>query len=498
MATSYPELLERAHLIADLASAASVLAWDQETYMPEGSVGARAEQLSTLSSLLHRYSTDASARALASDVASYQGDLPAEQQAIARTFARDVEKATMLPERLVREQARVASLAQDAWKKARSASDFSLFSPLLSTIVELKREEASLLGPTSHPYNNLLDAFEPGATVEMLDPVFDELQVGTQNVMKRVAAAKDVDNSIVFQHYPSQEQQTFATDVIQQLGFSLHTGRVDLSAHPFCTSFTSHDVRLTTRVRTNDIRSCLFGLIHEAGHGMYEQGIAAEFQRTPCGGGASMGIHESQSLFWENIIARSPEFWQWAYPKLQHVFPDVLRGVHQSAFVQAINKVEPSLNRVESDEVSYNLHIIVRYHIERDLIAGTLDVNDIPSRWNTEMEQLLGVVPANDAEGCLQDVHWSFGGIGYFPSYTLGKLYASMMYTAMQTDIPNVQELVSAGSFLPIKSWLQERVHRHGRSVTPHELITTIAGRGLTATDFMQHVTNKVNRVYHE
>jgi carboxypeptidase Taq len=485
------------HRIADLSAASSVLGWDQETYMPSGAVAARAEQLSTLSSLQHQIMTGEDTRRLVETIDGWLGELPDRQQRMIQTFVRDHERALRLPPSFVAEMAKVAALAQDSWKRSRTASDFSIFQPMLERIIDLKRQESAFHGTAAHPYDNLLDEYEPGLTVAALTPVFDALREGTTNLLARITSSgSPVNDVVLYRRYERNAQLEFATHIIQQLGFSLETGRVDLSAHPFCTSFDSSDVRLTTRIRENDLRSCLFGLIHEAGHGMYEQGISRELSRTSSGSGASMGIHESQSLFWENVIARSREFWHWAFPQLRDRFPEQLADQTEDTFFRAINRMQPSLNRVESDELTYNLHIILRFELERDLVAGTVAVKDVPTIWNEKMQASLGVIPPNDAEGCLQDVHWSFGGVGYFPSYTLGKLYAAMEWNALKAEMPGVQDRIANGDFAPIREWLQVKIHDCGRTELPTEIIQRVCGRPLTHEDFLSYVGAKAEDVY--
>ncbi len=494
---AFQRLTDKMHLITDLGAAAAVLGWDQETYMPDGAVAGRAEQLATLSSFIHQHTTNADTVAIVEEVKKELPLLTTRQQLVAQTFIRDHDRSLKLPSELVEEQARTASMAQDAWKRARSASDFTIFEPLLAKTVDLKRREAEIVGPAKHLYDNLLDSFEPGLTVDVITPIFDRLRTGTVALLSEITPRQqDVNDDVLYRSYNPDAQLASATRIIKTLGFDMNTGRVDLSAHPFCTSFGSTDVRLTTRIRENDLRSCLFGLIHEAGHGMYEQGIGNDLARTFSGQGASMGIHESQSLFWENVVARSEEFWNWAFPHLRDTFPEQLKDQDVRSFYRAINKMRPSLNRVESDELTYNLHIILRFEIERDLIAGTMEVRDIPKRWNEKMEEALGVVPANDAEGCLQDVHWSFGGLGYFPSYTLGKLYAAMEWNAMQVTMPDVRDRIANGDFAPILGWLREHVHSYGRTETPQEMIQRISGRPLTEVDFLTYVGAKARNVY--
>lgn len=493
----YNRLKKIMNTVSDLGSAVAVLGWDQETYMPDGAVEARSEQLATLSTLIHDFMTNDAARAAVAAVPSYIGTLSDREQRVVKTFVKDHTRTIQLPADLVEEQARVASLAQDAWKRARQTSDFSIFQPMLERTVDLKRREAELLGPADHPYDNLIDTYEPSATVGSLTPVFDRLRAGTVDLLSKIGPLQDrVPDDVLYRTYNGNKQLETAKQIIDILGFRFDTGRIDLSAHPFCTTFAISDVRLTTRIRENDLRSCLFGLIHEAGHGMYEQGVSRELARTPSAQGASMGIHESQSLFWENVIARSEEFWQWAFPRLRAVFPDQLADQTPESFFKAINKMRPSLNRVESDELTYNMHIILRFEIERDLIGGKIEVKDIPELWRTKMQASLGVVPPNDAEGCLQDVHWSFGGIGYFPSYTLGKLYAAMEWNALERQMPDVRTRIVNGDFAPIREWLRTHIHDNGRTETPDEIIRRVASRPLTEVDFLDYVGRKAARVY--
>jgi carboxypeptidase Taq len=494
---SYVQLKKVMATLSDIGSATAIMGWDQETFMPPGAVEVRAEQMATLMSLSHGIMVSDETRRVAEKVTSDIDQLHDREQRVVRTFLRDLDQSLKRPSSFVEEMARTASLAQDAWKKARQNSDFSLFASYLQKIVDLKRQEAELVGYEAHPYDAMLDMYEPGLTMATLDPVFANLQTGTTEILQQITSVQSrVQDEVLYRSYNKDRQLAVASDIIHHLGFSPKTGRIDLSEHPFCTQFDRTDVRLTTRIRENDLRSCLFGLIHEAGHGMYEQGISPDIARTSSAQGASMGIHESQSLFWENIIARSEEFWHWAFPKLRDAFPDQLSDQDPSSFYRAINKMQPSLNRVESDELTYNLHIVIRYEIERGLMDGSIAVADVPSQWNERMKSYVGVLPPNDAQGCLQDVHWSFGGIGYFPSYSLGKLYAAMQWNTMKQDLPHVSARIADGDFTPILSWLRTKIHDHGRTETPDEIIQRVTGRPLTESDFLEYVGEKATHVY--
>lgn len=494
---AYAELAGLMHKILDLRAASALLGWDQETYMPDGAVDVRAEQMATLSSLIHMYSTNDEAVRAGENAANAQSEMSPLQRRVVAKFVEDQQRALRLPPEFVNELARVTSKGQDAWKKSRASNDFSIFKPHLEAIVRLKQQEAELTTDGGNLYDALLHEYEPGLTVEALEPVFNELRAGTVKILEAIGDKQsDVSDEILYRHYDADLQLKTAKKIITSLGFDNQTGRIDISAHPFCTSFSHTDVRLTTRIRENDLRSCLFGLIHEAGHGMYEQGVSPELDRTFGGGGASMGIHESQSLFWENTIARSEEFWSWAFPILKSSFPDQLNSISVRDFYKAINKMVPSLNRVESDELTYNLHIILRFELENDLINGRLSVADVPAAWNDKMQASLGVQPTTDADGCLQDVHWSFGGIGYFPSYSLGKLYAAMQWTSMQEAVPDVKNQIANGNFSEILAWLRTNIHTVGRTESPLEISTRACGKPLTAEDFLKYVGQKAQDVY--
>lgn len=494
--------MESSHTIADLESASSVLGWDQETYMPSGGTEYRAEQIATLSSLAHRIRTSREyvemlAELRGGTVSGSGESLAPWQQAIVRESARESDRAAKLPEEHVASLARATTLAQEAWKRSRAENDFSVFAPQLRHLVDLKRQETEYIGYSGHPYDALVDLYEPGMNVATLRPVFDRLKLGTVDLLRQVTSSGvNVDDSVLYTSYDSERQLAFARETIAALGFNFQNGRVDLSSHPFCTTFAVSDVRLTTRVFPNDLRSCLFGLIHEAGHGMYEQGIDSRYARTVVATGVSMGIHESQSLLWENMIARSRSFWRWAFPRLQSAFHAQLAGTDEVDFYRAINVVKPSLIRIEADDLTYNLHILLRFEIEQALIGGELEVDAIPARWNDMMEEYLGLRPQADADGCLQDVHWSFAGFGYFPSYTLGKLYAAMFYQKAQDEIPELESRIERGDFSPLLTWLREAIHVWGKSRSARDIVMSITGGELSEIPFLQHNRRKIADVY--
>jgi carboxypeptidase Taq len=500
MSQTFEKFLEHYRTMSDLRAASSTLHWDQETHMPPKAAAGRAEQIATVDSLVHRMATATDYRSVLGELEGMlgNGELASWQKAAVREALKSQRRAQRLPEEFVHELSRTQSLGQHAWREAREKSDFTLFADTLARLVELKRREAAYLDDgCENLYDALIDDFEPGMTVSQLRPVFDRLKSGTRMLLDRVTdSGVTVDKSFWLGSYEADRQLEFAKRLVHQLGFSFESGRVDLSTHPFCTSFGVDDVRLTTRIRENEPAACIFGLIHEAGHGMYEQGFDRAYTRTPVGDAISMGIHESQSLFWENMIARSEPFWQWAFPRLAETFPANMRGRSPRDLYRAVNVMQPSFIRVEADELTYNLHIVLRFEIEEALINGTMEAAQIPAEWNRRMEQYLGIVPPDDAHGCLQDVHWPSGLFGYYPSYTLGKLYAAMFYNQMTREIPDLEGIIGRGEFAVVLSWLRDKIHRWGRLKTAEELVQDVCGRPLTETDFLEYISRKIDSVY--
>lgn len=493
-----PGLEPQLRRISSLNAAYAILAWDQETYMPEAAAEARAGHLGSLAQVLHE-TVNGSELGKMLHVARSEYTDPSEPEfSILSVVQRDVDRAVRIPGDHVAEAARHFSIAQHAWKTARQNADFSAFLPHLERIVDLKVKESDFLGGSpAHPYDNLLDEYEPGVTTAELTSIFQELATGVRRILASISeTGVEIDDSVLYRQFETSKQLALAVKIIGGMGFDFTKGRVDLSTHPFCTSFDVSDVRLTTRVFQEDLRSCLFGLIHEAGHGLYEQGINPAFSGLPVASGTSMGIHESQSLFWENIIGRSREFWKHHYKMYQEVFPGELGSVSSEDFIRAVNIIQPSFIRIESDELTYNMHIILRFEIERDLIGGALKVSDVPDRWNDLMDSLLGIRPSSDALGCLQDVHWSFGGIGYFPSYSLGKLYAAMFWKKMQLDLPDVSSMIEEGQFIPIREWLRKNIHAPGRTMKPRELVQSVCGYQLSPADYLEYIESRVADVY--
>ncbi len=481
------------HTIKDVNAAVSVLNWDQETYMPEGAAEARAEQIGTLDTIAHQLLTNEKASKFAEKIRSLTGEI--QTKPLLRLFLEDYERAVKLPEDLVRRTSKAQSLAHHVWLRARKEKNYTVFMPALQELLDLKCEAAELYGYKTNRYDALLNLWEPEMSTAQLDVVFEQLRSATKHIVHAIKPYSDrVSTTPMLQFYPKERQLAFSRYISEQMGFNFANGRIDLSTHPFCTSFSQFDVRLTTRVNESNLDSCLYGVIHETGHGLYEQGFSPQIARTFGADGASMGIHESQSLFWETIITRTEEFWEFALTKFQEIFGKT--SFKPRDFYKAVNKVEPSLIRVEADEITYNMHIILRYEIERDMVNSRISLKDIPEIWNEKMRDYLGVAPTSDAEGCLQDIHWSFGGFGYFPSYSLGKLYAAMIWKKVQRDIPTARNDIRNGDFTAILGWLRENIHKYGRTLKPDELIHRIAGGPLNAQDFIEYATAKTADVY--
>jgi carboxypeptidase Taq len=493
------ELKTRLGEIADLQAAANVLEWDQMTYMPPGGTAARAEQLATLRKTAHALFVSDEVGRLLEELQPEAVDLDydSNEASLVRVTARDYKRERKIPAWLVAEMAKATALAHKAWVQARAESNYPHFRPHLQKIVDLNIQMAEALGYKDRPYDALLDLFEPGMKTAQVAQIFDELKVGLVPLVRAIAEKKDlVDDAILFRDYDEDKQWAFGQEVLRQMGFDFERGRQDKSVHPFTTSFSPNDVRLTTRVYRNQFKTAFFGSIHEGGHALYEQGLSPTLERTPLCDSASLGVHESQSRLWENMVGRSRAFWTFYFPRLKEFFPQQLDGVDLETFYKAINRVEPSMIRVEADEVTYNLHIFMRFEIENDMLEGKVNLSDLPEAWNAKMRAYLGIVPAGDAEGVLQDVHWSMGTLGYFPTYALGSLLAVQFYNQALAGMPEIPAQIERGEFAPLRTWLKERVHVHGKKFTPTELVKRVTGSELSARPFVEYVRAKYSDVY--
>jgi carboxypeptidase Taq len=485
--------------VADVERAGAVLSWDQEVHMPPGGGAARAEAMATLGRIAHEMATSDEIGRLLEELGPWAEaqDPEGDDAAIVRVARRDFEKNTKIPSQLVAELSRTCSRANEAWKEALRSSDYESFRPHLEAVLDLVRQKADALGWEECRYDALLDLFEPEMKTAQVARVFRDLKTELVPFVRDVLARGDrVDDAILRLEYDEDRQWAFGEEVVRKLGYDFETGRQDRSTHPFTTSFSPSDVRITTRLDRRQFRTMLFGTIHEAGHAMYEQGLPVELDRTPLCRATSLGIHESQSRLWENQVGRGLPFWRHFFPRLQEVFPENLGGVSLEEFHRAINRAEASPVRVEADEVTYNLHVMLRFEIENEMLEGNVDLKDLPDLWNTKMAESLGIVPENDSLGVLQDIHWSWGMIGYFPTYTLGTLVSAQLWETALEAIPEIPARMEEGDFSPLLEWLRANIHRHGSRYVPAELVKRVTGSDLDAGPFLRYLTTKYGEIY--
>lgn len=499
MSDSLDALKSRLGDVVSLTNIQALVEWDQQTQMPPGAAASKARHVEVLSKLSHEMEvadeTGSLIAAAEKEVASATYD--SFDASLVRVARRGYDRARKLPTDLVAEMSRVTAMAHEDWVKARQNDDFAAFVPSLTKILELKQREIACKGYKEHPYDALLDNFEIGLTAADVDSMFSELRVELVPLVKAITERADaVDDSPVHQEFPEDKQRAFAEMVVSKYGFDFSRGRQDKSVHPFCTSFSRDDVRITTRFDPNWLNPALFGTFHESGHGMYEQGSDPSLEGTILCGGASLGVHESQSRLWENVIGRSYPFWTHFYPKLQETFPGQLKDVSLDAFYRAINKVEPSFIRVEADEATYNLHIMIRFEVERDVIGGKIAVKDIPEAWNAKSKEYLGIVPPSNALGCLQDIHWSFGGFGYFPTYSIGNLLSVQLYDTAVKAHPAIPEEIADGEFSTLLGWMRSNIHVHGAKYEPKELIMRATGEPMQSRSYMKYLKTKYSAIY--
>jgi len=496
----YEELLDQLKKIALLGSCAGVLGWDEQTYLPPGGAEHRANQLSLLAGLKHEWATSPRMGELLSELET-NGDWGAADSPIAvnvREARRDFDRATKLPRKLVEELSRVTSLSQQAWIEARKQKDFAQFLPWLEKVVGLKREEADAIGyGDGVPYDALLDDYEQGAKTKDVEAAFSPLR---DELVKLVAAIQDSgkkpDVTILTRSYPTEKQKEFGLEAARRIGFNFNEGRLDIAAHPFCSGIGPGDCRLTTRYDEHHFPGAFFGTLHEAGHGIYEQGLDKQSFGTPMGEAASLGIHESQSRMWENFVGRSRSFWSHFYSTAQNTFPNALSDVAPDDFYRTINDVRPSFIRVEADEVTYNLHIMLRFELEQSLLTGDLKPADLPGVWNEKFHEYFGISPEDDAQGCMQDIHWSAGLIGYFPTYALGNMYAAQFFEAARKELGDLDEHFARGEFQPLKEWLNLHIHRPGKQYRADKLVELVTGSKLSHTPLMDHLRTKFHELY--
>lgn len=478
-----------------LRSAVSVLYWDMRVGIPKKGIPYRSEVVGYLSTEAYKLETSEEVKGYLDYFSGIEG-LDKVTSSMVENVRKNYEKTKKIPEDRYREYVILTSEAESKWEEAKTSSDFNLFKPYLEKIVDFQKELTGYWGYEGNKYNTLLDLYEPGFTVEKLDGVFGELRDGIVELLNKIkASGNSPDTSVLEGFYSKESQEELAINMLKKIGYDFDAGRMDESIHPFTIEFSNKDVRITTNYYENDFTSALFSCIHEGGHGIYEQNISDELIGTTLGSGVSMGIHESQSRFYENILGRSREFWKHFYPEIAQAYPH-FKNVDFEDFYRAINNVKPSLIRTDADELTYSLHIIIRYEIEKALINDEIKVEDLPGVWNEKYREYLGVVPENDGVGVLQDVHWSGGMFGYFPSYALGNLYGAQFYNTMKKEIPDMSEQVEKGEFSAIKAWLGEHIHKHGSVYKPSELIKMATGEELSAKYFLEYLNKKYEEVY--
>lgn len=499
MITAVEQLKIHLGEITDLHHVSAIIGWDQQTYMPRGGSAARAEQRSTLQKVIHELfiaaETGRLLDAAAAEVAGLDPD--SDEARLVCVTQRDYEKACKVPAQLVAEIARATAQAVGVWATARAESNWQPFSPHLAKIVDLQRQLANALGYTDRPYDALLDQYEPDMKTAQVTAVFDAIKPDVIALVKAITAKGNVvSDDVLHREYDETRQWEFGLGVMKRYGFDFERGRQDKSVHPFTTSFSINDVRVTTRVSRDFLSPALFGTLHETGHALYEQGIHQALERSPLADGASLGMHESQSRLWENLVGRSRPFWKFFFPQLMKTFPEQLADQTIDSFYRAANKVSPSFIRVEADEVTYGLHIMLRFELENDLIDGRLTAADVPDAWNAKMQEFLGITPPNDRDGALQDIHWSNGLIGYFPTYQLGNLISLQLWGRLNADIPDLTDQLERGEFGALLGWLRSQVHRHGRKFTSGELLQRIAGDGLNPASYLKYLKAKYEEIY--
>ena len=497
--TKLAELKRRLLEINDLSAAGAVLGWDHATYMPAGGAVARARQGATLHRLAHEKAVDPALGRLLDELVPYADSLSpdADDASLIRVARRDFEKTIKLPSDFVARLNAHSSASFDAWTRARPANDFATMRPFLETTLELSREYADFFAPYDHVADPLIDEADEGMTAAAVGALFSQLRRQLVPMVRAICEQPPADDGCLHGEFGAARQLDFGLGIARRMGYDLARGRQDLTHHPFCTTFSSGDVRITTRVDENDIAQALFSTVHEAGHALYEQGVSTALEGTPLGRGVSAGLHESQSRLWEIIVARSLPFWRHFYPLLQRTFPDRLERVPVDTFYRAVNKVARSLIRTDADEVTYNLHIMLRFDLETKLLEGRLAVKDLPEAWREAMRADLGLAPPDDRDGCLQDVHWYSGAIGGgFQSYTIGNILSAQFYAAAVAADADIPRAIAAGEFGPLHGWLRERIYRHGRKYPPNELIERATGAPMTMAPYLAYLRAKYGELY--
>jgi carboxypeptidase Taq len=498
MAAKIAHLKTYINELSDILTAIGFLSWDRRVNMPRGGTEGRAYLLATLARIAHQKGTAPEAGQLLEDAAHEASrlDPDSDDARLVKLSRRAYLKRTKIPAQWVEENARVVSTAQSVWEEAKSRSDFALFRPHLEKIVALKRQYSSFFTPFDHIYDPFLDDFEPGMKTREVTAIFDVVRPEQVALIKSISQRPQVNDSFLHLPFDEKAQWEFGVEVVTRLGFDWNRGRQDVSIHPFTQALGYGDVRFTTRFDPEYPLSELFSTMHECGHALYDQGVSKNLQRSPLSSEISMSLHESQSRMWENLVGRSLPFWKFFYSRLQAKFPSQLGNVDLTSFYQGINKVEPTLIRVEADEATYNLHIMLRMEMEIALLEGSLEVKDLPAAWNERMRDYLGITPPNAARGVLQDVHWSSGNFGYFPTYALGNLVSVQLWEAMLKDIPDLSDQITQGNFRNMLGWLREGIHQHGAKFEPQEMIEKATGSRMDPQPYLRYLKRKYSEIY--
>lgn len=493
------ELKARLHEISDLNGAGALLSWDQTTYMPPAGAAARARQAALLSRLEHERMTDPRLGQLLDDLQPYADSLPPDSPdaALLRVTRRDYERATRLPSEFVSELITHISQSYEVWIRARPANDFAMVQPMLERTLELSRRMASFFPGHDHIADPLIDAADPGMKAASIQTLFESLRKQLVPLVRAITEQPVADDACLRRHFPEDQQWNFGVEVLKSFGFDFERGRQDRTHHPYMTKFGLNDVRITTRFRENDFGDGLFSTMHECGHALYELGLDTALEGTPLAYGASSGVHESQSRLWENIVGRSRGFWQHFYPRVQQIFPSQLGDVPLDTFYRAINKVERSLIRVDADEVTYNLHVMIRFDLELALLEGKLAVRDLPEAWRERYRSDLGILPPDDRDGVLQDVHWYQGVIGgVFQGYTLGNILSAQFYEAAVKAHPQIPQEITRGEFATLHTWLRQNLYRHGRALLPDQAVQQATGQPMTIEPYLRYLRTKYGELY--
>jgi carboxypeptidase Taq len=485
--------------VGDLNHVNALLNWDQSTYMPAGGAEARGRQSALLAQMAQEKFIDKEIGKLLDDLRPYEESLPydSDDASLIRVTRREYERAIKVPPKFIGEFNEHSANAYQKWTEARPANDFSKVRENLEKTLDFSRKLADFFPGYEHIADPLIDFMDFGMKASSVRTLFADLRDNLVPIVRAITSQPPADNSVLFKHYPEAEQLAFGAEVVKLIGYDFNRGRIDKTHHPFMTKFSLGDVRITTRVKEDDFGDCLFSNMHEAGHAMYEQGIDMSYEGTPLGGGTSAGVHESQSRLWENLVGRSRGFWEFMYPTLQKRFPEQLKGVSLDTFYAAINKVEKSLIRTDADEVTYNLHVMLRFDFELQLLEGSLSIRDLPEAWHERFEHDFGIVPPDDKDGVLQDVHW-YGGVigGSFQGYTLGNILSAQFYNAALKAHPSIPDEMKQGKFDTLHSWLRENIYRHGSKFTAPEIVERATGSALTIEPYIQYLKAKYGALY--